>query len=316
MVDSLSALLPDKRQVRASFDRAAPRYDEVALLQREVGERLVERLDEVRLTPNRVLDLGAGTGVGTVALVRRYPKAQVVALDLAPGMLRTARQRLEGKPLLWPVHWQRQWRHWFGQQATGFTCGDAEQLPFVARCFDLIHSNLTLQWCTDLDKTFTELRRVAASGALLSFTTFGPDTLKELRAAWQAVDQGNHVNTFLDMHDVGDALARAGFSGILMDVERLTVTYDHLTELMGDLKILGAHNVTQGRPRGLMGRERLRRLVDTYETYRYDGRLPASYEVVYGHAWAEQPVQQVSKESNLGSPVKWMPSTEYKKINN
>ena len=260
----------DKRLARSAFERAADRYEEAAALQQEVEGRLLERLDLVRLEPRRILDLGAGTGRGSHALLQRYRGAQVVALDIALRMLQHTRRR--GRWLRRPL----------------CACGDAERLPFAAGAFDLVYSNLMLQWCTDLDAAFAELRRVLAPGGLLLFTTFGPDTLHELRGAWSEVDGHTHVNAFLDMHDIGDALLRSGFAGPVMDVERLTVTYGDVRDLMRDLKQIGAHNVTAGRARGLTGRRRLQAMVEAYERHRRNGVLPASYEIVHGHAWAPQ----------------------------
>ncbi|QKT03295.1 malonyl-ACP O-methyltransferase BioC [Ectothiorhodospiraceae bacterium 2226] len=261
----------DKARVRRSFDRAAPAYEGVAVLQREVRGRLLERLDLVRLRPAAVLDLGAGTGPAARALAGRYGDAHVYALDLAPGMLREARG---ARPL---------WQRWFGRQH--FVCGDAEALPLAAGSVDLVFSNLALQWCNDLDRTFAEIRRVLRPDGLLLFSTFGPDTLKELREAWRAADAHTHVNAFIDMHDIGDALLRAGFADPVMDMESLCVTYPEALDLMRDLKTLGGRNATLGRPHGLTGRGHLRRVVEAYEPHRSAGRLPATYEVVYGHAW-------------------------------
>ncbi|CAK0758317.1 Malonyl-(acyl-carrier protein) O-methyltransferase [Gammaproteobacteria bacterium] len=288
----LHPFLPDKDKVRSSFERVATHYDEAAVLQREVGIRLLERLSEVRLAPSRVLDVGAGTGSGTVALAQRYPQALVVAADIAPAMLRQARRRALGwaaTAIEWSSgSWLGQGLSWALGRRHGhrFVCADAETLPFAAECADLVYSNLTLQWCLDLDQTFTELRRVLRPEGLLVFTTFGPDTLRELRTAWQTVDGYSHVNAFIDMHDIGDALRRTGFGGIVMDVEHITLTYPDVVGLMRDLKTIGAHNVTHGRPRGLTGRKRLKQLTTAYETFRRNDRLPATYEVIYGHAWA------------------------------
>ncbi len=262
--------LPDKASARRSFERAADRYDEAAVLQREVATRLLERLDLVRLSPQRILDLGSGTGYCIDGLLARYRKAEVVALDIALPMLRHARRR---------GRWLRRPR---------CVCADAERLPFADDSFDLVFSNLMMQWCVDLDATFAELRRVIRPGGLLLFSSFGPDTLKELRAAWGEVDGYAHVNTFLDMHDVGDALLRARFADPVMDVERLILTYRDVRKLMRELKQIGAHNVTAGRPRGLTGRHRLQRLVEAYERFRHDGLLPATYEIVNGHAWVSE----------------------------
>lgn len=269
---------PDKRWVRASFDRAATSYDAAAVLQREVADRLLEQLDYVRLQPKRVLDLGAGTGYCTEALAKRYKKAHIIAFDLAEGMLKQARKRFN------PIT-----RHFRGH---GFACGDAESLPFADNSFDLIVSSLTMQWCHDLEKTFNELRRVLKPGGLIQFSTFGPDTLKELRAAWSAVDGFTHVNEFLDMHVVGDAMVHAQFADPVMSMETITLTYETAVDLMKDLKAIGAHNVNQNRNHQLMGKRRLQAFIDAYEAFRNEGRLPATYEVVYGHAWAPDTPQQ------------------------
>ena len=263
-----SAYRLDKRQARQAFERAAQTYDAAAVLQQEVGRRLMDRLDLIRLQPARILDLGAGTGAFSKALLRRYRQAEVFALDIAFNMLRRARRR--GGWLRKPL----------------CVCGDAECLPFADDSVDFIFSNLALQWCLDLEPVFTELRRVLAPGGLLMFTTFGPDTLKELRASWEVVDGYTHVNAFIDMHDIGDALLRTRWAEPVMDTERLTVTYREVRTLMEDLKHQGAHNVTAGRQRGLTGKRRLRAFMQAYEGYRREGLLPASYEVVYGHAWS------------------------------
>ena len=264
----------DKGGVRRAFSKAASRYDEVAVLQREIGQRMLDRLNLVRLKPATVLDLGAGTGVATVALEKIYPKAQVIALDFAFPMLQQTRRRggLFRKP--------------------SCLCADLEQLPLADASVDLIYSNAAIQWCNDLDRVFPELQRVLRPGGLLMFTTFGPDTLQELRAAWSEADGYAHVSRFLDMHDIGDALMRAQFSDPVMDVDRMTLTYSAVEELMRELKILGAHNVASGRQRALTGKGRLIAMKASYEQFRRNGLLPASYEVVYGHAWAPLQSQQ------------------------
>lgn len=258
----------DKRRARRSFERAAGDYDRVAVLQREIADRLLERLDYIRLEPQRILDLGTGTGYAIDALHRRYRKAQVIALDFAHGMLLQARRR---------GRWLRRPR---------CVCADAESLPLADGSLDLVVSSATLQWCNDLERAFGECLRVLRPGGLLMFTTFGPGTLAELRDAWGSVDGDSHVNPFLDMHDIGDALVRARFADPVMDADRLTLTYDHLHDLMRDLKVLGAGNATRGRPRAMTGRARLAAVTQAYEAHRRDGRLPASYEVLFGHAWA------------------------------
>ncbi|HEX2667387.1 MAG TPA: malonyl-ACP O-methyltransferase BioC [Gammaproteobacteria bacterium] len=256
-------------RVGASFDRAARDYDAAAFLQKEVSERLMERLDLTTLAPERVLDLGCGTGRPTRQLLKRYPKAEVIGVDLAPGMIAVAESH----------------QPWFGKKAR-YLCAEASDVPLPDASCDLVYASLLLQWCEDLDRTLLEWRRLLKPHGLLLFSTLGPDTLKELRAAWSAVDGFNHVNRFLDMHDVGDALIRAGFVEPVMDVEHMVLTYEDARDLMRDLKAIGAHNVTAGRRRGLMGRGRLAAFGVAYEKFRHEGRLPATYEVVYGTAWA------------------------------
>jgi malonyl-CoA O-methyltransferase len=257
----------DQAAVRRSFDRAAATYDESAVLQAEVRTRLLGRLDYVALEPGVVLDVGCGTGHAARALKDRYPRAQVIALDLAEGMLREARRR-------------QSWRRRFAR-----VCGDAMRLPLRDASVDLVFSSLTLQWCPDLDATFAEFRRVLKPRGLLNFTTFGPDTLVELRAAWAQADDHTHVSRFADMHDLGDGLIRAGLAEPVMDVERFTLTYPDVFRLMRDLKAIGAHNAAAARPRGMTGRGQLRAMEVAYEMQRRDGVLPATYEVVFGQSW-------------------------------
>lgn len=262
----------DRASLRASFARAAPTYDAVAVLQREIADRLLERLDLLRSTPNVVVDAGCGTGYCTRALKRRYPRAQVIGLDLSVTMLQVARGR----------------RGWWRRER--LVCGDIESLPMASQSADMIFSNLTLQWC-NLPRAFGEFARVLRPGGVLMFTSFGPDTLKELRAAWQSVDRSPHVHTFMDMHNVGDALVQARLAEPVMDVERITMAYPDVFTLMRDLKGLGAHNAATGRIRGLTGKGQFGRFRTAYESLAENGRIPATYEVVFGHAWAPAPVE-------------------------
>lgn len=266
--DPASEFTLDVRQVRHSFSQAAATYDQAAVLQRQVRDELLNRLDVLRMQPEAVLDLGAGTGHGTIALKRRYPGSRVVAMDLAPGMLQQARKR---QTLL---------------RRFDRVVADAAALPVGDAAVDMIFSSLMLQWCNDPDRVLRECRRALRPGGVLHFTTLGPDTLVELRRSWQAADPGHaHVNRFIDMHDLGDALVRAGFAEPVLDVERYTLTYDDARQLMRDLKDIGAHNVTAGRARGLTGKSTLARMLAAYEGFRRDGKLPATYEVVFAQAW-------------------------------
>jgi malonyl-CoA O-methyltransferase len=267
----------DKRRVRRAFSRAAQNYDTEAVMQREVCTRMLERLDYIKPQPRRILDAGSGTGWGARQLAQRYPDAQMVALDIALGMLQTARGQ---------SGW---WQKLFGGSKQIAVCADVEALPLAANSMEMVWSNLALQWCNDLPATFVELHRVLKAEGFVMFSTFGPDTLKELRSAFQGVDEHNHLNRFADMHDVGDMLMAAGFSEPVMDMEYLTLTYDDVRGILHDLKSIGAHNATAGRQPGLMGKKTWAKLVENYEQYRRDGKLPATYEVVYGHAWKPQP---------------------------
>lgn len=266
----------DKRAVRRSFDRAASSYDAAAVLQHEVCRRSLERLDFIRHAPSRILDAGCGTGNAWRGLAARYPGARLVALDLAPGMLRQAGAALS-------------WHQRLLGRAPAAICGDLEQLPLAAGCIDLAWSNLALQWVNALPQAFAEMRRVLAPGGLFMFTTFGPDTLKELRAAQAGTDGYTHVSGFTDMHDIGDHLVQAGFADPVIDMETFTLTYPDVKALMRDLKAIGAHNAAVKRPPTLSGKAWLEAVTRNYEPLRRDGKLPATFEVVYGHAWCPVP---------------------------
>lgn len=269
-------LFPPKPAVRRSFGDAANSYDANAFLQREIADRLFDRLEYMKLQPRTALDIGCGTGYTAAKLRERYADASIVGLDVALQMLTMARSKAKSAP------WFKRLLQKTPQQS--WLCGDAEALPIDAGSVDLAISNLTLQWC-DPERVAKEVARVLKPAGLFMFTTFGPDTLKELRAAFRAVDDRPHVNRFVDMHDIGDILVAAGFADPVMDQEIVTLTYTGLKPLLKELKGIGAHNVLSGRSTGLMGRARWQRMVMAYEAFRKDERLPATYEVVYGHAW-------------------------------
>jgi malonyl-CoA O-methyltransferase len=252
----LSAPSPgiDRRAARRRFDRAARTYAGASRLEAEISARMLERLDYIRLAPRRVLD--AGSGPPRRELVRRYPKASVIALDFSTAMLRPPRFRFFGrKPLL--------------------LCGELERLPLADGAVDLVWSNMALHWLSEPLGAFREFRRVLAPGGLLMFSTLGPDSLKELRAA-----AAQRVHRFIDMHDLGDMLLAAGLSNPVMDMEMLSIAYPDAGRLLADLRASGQTSARADRPRGLAGRRfaaGLRRAL---------GDKPqATYEVVYGHAW-------------------------------
>ena len=261
----------DRRAVAEAFDRASGSYDAAAALQERVRNELIARVAELKVMPQTVLDLGAGTGHGSRALKRRFPKALIVAADIAPGMLERAKH-------------QSRWLRRFERVRA-----DAYTLPFRDASFDLVFSSLMLQWCDDLDAAFSELARVLKPGGLLLFSTFGPGTLTELRDAWTAGDaSNNHVNHFFDPHALGSALMHAGLAEPVLDVDRIVMGYPDALALMRELKSIGAHNVTNGRPRGLTGRGRFAAMTRAYESLRRDGKLPATYEVIHATSWGAE----------------------------
>ena len=269
----MSGFKLDKNQVRRHFGAAAQRYEKHDVLQRQVQALLLDRLSFYLAQPRIVLDVGAGTGRGTAQLKKRLPKAQVLALDSALPMLHAARR-------------QSTWRYPFGR-----VCADATQLPLPDQSVDVLHSNLCFQWVDDPDRLFAECARVLSPEGMLVFSSFGPDTLKELRAAWAAVDEMPHVSRFLDMHDLGDAMLRAGLRDPVLDVERFTLTYSEPGNLLQELRALGASNADATRMRGLAGKSRYRAMLDAYETMRINGCIPSTWEVITAHAWGVPPGQ-------------------------
>ena len=266
----------DKIAVRRSFERAAPTYDDAAVLAREIGDRMLERLDLIRTIPERLLDLGSGTGYCAHRLRHRYPHCDIVELDFARSMLLRSRSQ---RP--W---WRRRLAALTGDRAT-VVCADMEALPFADRTFDMIWSNLALHWLGTPQRVFAESWRVLRPGGIFMFSTLGPDTLKELRGAYAAVDRHVHINRFVDMHDIGDGLVSTRFADPVMDMECITMSYPDVRALLDDLRSSGARNLNSGRNSALSGKGRFAGCVDHYERLRKDDRLPATFEVVYGHAW-------------------------------
>ncbi|QFT24194.1 Malonyl-[acyl-carrier protein] O-methyltransferase [Pseudomonas sp. THAF187a] len=255
-----TAALLDKRQVAASFSRAATSYDAVAELQRHVGTQLLARLP-VSLQPHRWLDLGSGTGYFTRALGERYGQWTGLAVDIAEGMLRHARPQ---------------------GGAAHFIAGDAEALPLQAASVDLLFSSLALQWCADFPRVLSEAQRVLRPGGVLAFSSLCVGTLQELRDSWQAVDGFVHVNRFRRFEDYQQCCAASGMQVLSLQRQAQTLHFRDLRSLTTSLKDLGAHNLNPGRPGGLTGRARIRALVEAYERWRQPAGLPATYQVVYG----------------------------------
>ena len=276
----------DRAAVKRNFARAASSFSRGDGLHREVAARMLERFEVIKLEPRRVLDLGSGTGAASAGLRARFPGTRIVALDLAATMARAAMPPVTG------------WRRWLGgTPPVSAVCGDMSALPFVAGAFGLAWSNLALHWLDDPLPAIREAQRVLEVDGLFMFSMLGPDTLKELRAAFTDAGSGWHVKRFIDLHDIGDALGAAGFGAPVMDMEIVTLTYADLDGLFADLRSTGSANAMIGRRRTLTGRVRMQRVRAAYDQARRDGRLPATFEVIYGHAWKAAPRRRASGES-------------------
>ncbi len=249
-------------RVRATFNKASSKYDESAFLQNEISARLAEKLNVFSINPETIIDLGSGTGFLSEKTVQAFPNATLVCIDFAQQSLLSNIHNLK-------------------------VCANAYQLPFADNSIDFIVSNLMMQWCPELKTLLNECFRVLKPEGLFLFSTFGPDTLKELKLSWSAVDNNPHVNEFTDMHDIGDQMLQSGFQSPVMEMERLTLTYDKVIDLMHDLKGIGAQTV-HNRSKSLTGKTKFNKMIEMYESYRNDGKLPATYEVIYGHAWKQQ----------------------------
>lgn len=271
----------DPRHIGRAFSRAATHYDEAAALQREVGARLAESLpyyEDKALgarTPQVVLDVGCGTGFSTSLLQARWPKARVIGVDLAPGMAREARDRLGKRRGLFDF-----------ARKPAILRGDASRLPLREGSVDVLFSNLCLQWVEDLPAVFAGFRRVLRPDGLMLVSTFGLQTLVELREAFAQADEAPHVSPFIDIAGFGDALIAAGFRDPVLDRDLFRLGHDDLASIMRELRTLGATNAASTRRRALTGRARFERAAQAYEPMRgADGRLPVTWEVIYAQAW-------------------------------
>jgi len=270
----------DVAAARRRFERAAATYGEVAVLAREVERRMGERLEFIRNDPGCVLDAGCGPGAGLSLLRKRYPKARLVGVDNATTMVRSARRA--------PTIVDRA-RGYLAGAARSHVCADLARLPLADGSMGMVWSNLALAWAAHPPAALAEFARVLKAQGLLMFSTYGPDTLKELRMAFANVDGYPHVHRFIDMHDLGDMLVAAGFADPVMDMEFVTLSYADVAALARDLRLSGQSNVHPGRRRGLMAPGAWNRMAGGYEELRRDQRLPATFEIVYGHAWRGEP---------------------------
>jgi malonyl-CoA O-methyltransferase len=277
----------DRAAIIRSFGGASARYHAAARLQASVGAELLDRLQYFPLAPRVILDLGAGAGRDAAALRERYPRARVIAIDLAFGMVREARRR------------QRFWRRY------DCLCADAAALPLAAGSVDLVFCNLMLQWCAAPAQVIDQVRQALRPGGLLLFSSFGPGTLQELRAAWASVDDHSHVSAFADMPQLGAALTQAGMAEPVMDRELRVLHYADVPALMSELRMIGARHAAADRRRSLTGPRRLQAMVAAYEQLRTGAGLPASWEIICGAAFAGQAPADgpAAAGSEFGVPV-------------
>jgi malonyl-CoA O-methyltransferase len=279
----------DLDHVRALF-RRPERIAPSDFLRREIAQRMHERLQLVKLAPLRVLDAGCGAGADLPMLQKDYPAAQVLALDASEPMLQAARSQAA------PQSGINQLMRKLLPSKSGIDaiCGDFADLPLGRNTVDLVWSNLAMHWHPQPDRVFAEWHRVLRVNGLLMFSCFGPDTFQELRAAFAEVDLAPHALPFVDMHDFGDQLVEAGFSTPVMDMEKITVTYEQPEKLLADVRALGG-NPLGTRRKGLMGRAAHARLLAGLESRRRaDGRIGLTFEVIYGHAF--RPAPRVTKD--------------------
>lgn len=272
-------------EICKSFNQHAADYDQASKFQQEVGLRLFERLDYLKISPRYVLDLGCGTGLFSPLLKKRYPNAQIIGLDIAYAMLQQAKKK-QGWRKKWPL-----------------VNADMMALPFADGFFDLIFANQVIHWSPLMPDLMRALYKVLNSQGCLMFSTLGPDTFKELRQSWSQADNHAHTNHFMDMHDVGDVLLHAHFLDPVMDMEWLRVHYPSLPRLLQSLKAQGVRNVNPGRNKGLTGKSSLQAFEKAFQAFcTAEGKYPLTYEVVYGHAWKGEP-RQVEENGEVFIPI-------------
>lgn len=260
----------NKAVVRQSFDDASDSYNQFTSLQREIGSRLLEQRDALNSpAPKKVLDIGAGTGYLTKKISEINGLRELYGLDIAVGMLNKTKSHL-------------------GEfKAAGLICADAESIPLAGSAVNAVYSNLAYQWCSDLQRAIDEAYRVIKPEGTFTFSTFGPQTLRELKASWSSADNGVHVNEFIDDDSIRNYLAEAGFCNIDVSSENIINYYDSPKHLMLDLKGMGAHNMNPGRNHGLTGIKAFKSMLSAYEALRTEKGVPACFQAVY--VTAEKP---------------------------
>jgi malonyl-CoA O-methyltransferase len=261
----------NRRHIRRRFERAAATFDESDFVHTVTRDGLLARLEPLLVEAETIIDLGAATGAANRALEKRFKGARVIAIDIAHGMLKKAREK----------------RPWFSK--TAFTQASADALPLPNESVDVIFSNLLLPWAPDPSRIFSEVARVLRKGGVFAFATLGPDSLQEISRAWGPIDGNAHVNRFLDMHDLGDGLVTAGLRDPVLDVDRLSVSYENSTRLFADLTAVGARNTLNQRAQSLTGKQRYAAMLCALDDTAVDGLITLDLELVFGHCWGAGP---------------------------
>lgn len=274
-------------RIRSALNQASPYFKTVDVLHKAIASRLLERLELFKIKPKTILNVGARTGDENHQLAKYYPRAQIIGIDIADKMLKTAASQ----------------KKWLSKET--FICADTDYLPLKDESVDFIFSNLALHWHEPLSITFKEWYRVLKKDGVMLFSTFGPDTLKELKHAWQSIDTSTHVNSFLDMHDVGDLLLQTPFGDPVMDMDYLTLTYPTLDKLLRELKLAGSCNLTENKKKCLTGKHVIKKLEKAYSPFLTQSQhYPSTFEIVYGHAWKTSTTQkQTSQYDEVKIPV-------------
>jgi malonyl-CoA O-methyltransferase len=295
----------DRKSVRRAFDRATSSSGDERAVAAEIARRMAERLDYVRLEPRHILDAGCGRVPAGQLLAKRFPDARLTGVDSSLSMAQSARRP---EPLLARVKLA------LGIGANPIiVCGDMESLPIASASVDMVWSNLALAWAQDAGVAFHEFHRVLKEGGLLMFSTYGPDTLRELRSAFAAAERGPHVHEFADMHDLGDMLLANGFAEPVMDMEKLVCTYAEVAPMVRELRQSGQTNAVRDRRRGLMGRSVWNAMLAAYARRKEDGRIAATFEIVYGHAWKVGRRPRASESSGSAATIQWSPERNRKR---
>lgn len=259
------------RHIRQRFERAAKSFDRADFVHATTRDGLLQRIEPLLIDAQTVIDLGCATGASARPLKKRFPKARLVGVDFARNMVRTADAR----------------QSWFSRSA--FVQAEARALPFANESIDVVFSNQLLPWVANPDEVFVEIARVLRKGGVFAFATLGPDSLLEISRAWRDIDDGQHVSRFPDMHNLGDGLVNAGLRDPVLDVDRLTISYNSTDALLADLSAAGARNTLQDRARTLTGKGRFRGMLDSLDKAAVDGKITLELELVFGHCWGAGP---------------------------